>query len=464
MSRKKVRSVLKSRDVVTAPIKGRELITAPAESRESITAPLVFKKSTLSNGLRVVTERHPFVQSLSIGIWVLSGTRDESSELNGVSHFLEHLVFKGTKKRTAYKIARSLEEVGGELNAFTTREYTCYHATVLKRDWRLALDVLSDLVTNMDITTKDFEREREVILEEILMSGDDPEDLAYDLFLQKLFPRHPLGRVILGTEKTLQSMRLKDILAYYRERYSGQQLIISAAGAVEHDDFVSEVERLLGKKPTGPAAPRRRAPKVTGFHKGVDRPTEQLHLLMGVPCPSFQDQLRFSSFLINAWLGGGMTSHLYQKVREKRGLVYSIYSALHTFTDSGMMNVGASASPAKMADVVEEVFDTMRKLKEKGMTEREIRFYQRQIEGSLMLGSEDVENRMNSLAINEMVFKDYRPPHQVIDDINAVEEDDIRKALKQWQQKDLGILFVGANAQTLNEWYESERARGKLSL
>lgn len=433
------------------------------EDRETA-IPLVFRKSTLSNDIRVVTERHPFGQSLSIGIWVLSGTRDEDKADSGVSHFLEHMVFKGTKKRSAYQIARSLEEVGGELNAFTTREYTCYHATVLKRDWRLALDILADLVTNMKFTPRDYERERDVILEEILMSGDDPEDLAYDLFLEKSFPKHSLGRMILGTEKSLRAMKIRDLLDYYRERYGGKYLIVSAAGAVEHEDFVSEVEALLGKKKAGTPRPPRRAPKVKGFNLGVDRPTEQLHLLMGVPCPSFQDPLRFASFLINAWLGGGMTSHLYQKVREKRGLVYSIYSALHTFTDAGMMNIGASAHPAKMADVVEEVFETMLKLREKGMTEREIHFYQRQIEGSLWLGAEDVENRMNSLAINEMVFQDYRPVGRVIDEINNVTEADVRRALKQWQEKDLGVLFVGANAKTVNEWFESERGKGKLSL
>ncbi|MBX3018063.1 MAG: insulinase family protein [Bdellovibrionaceae bacterium] len=432
--------------------------------RSEATASVRFQKSTLSNGVRVVTEHHPFVQSLSIGVWVMSGTRDEDAGLNGISHFLEHLVFKGTKKRSAYQIARSLEEVGGELNAFTTREYTCYHATVLQRDWRLALDVLADLVTNMKIKPRDFEKEREVILEEILMAGDDPEDLAYDLFLQKIFPRHQLGKMILGTEKSLAAMKLSDIVAYYRERYQGKHLIISAAGALDHDDFVAEVESLFGRKPSAGRMPARRAPKTQGFAMGVNRPTEQLHLLMGVPCPSFRDPSRFASFLINAWLGGGMTSHLYQKVREKRGLVYSIYSALHTFTDAGMMNIGASAAPAKMADVVEEVFDTMLKLSEKGMTEREIRFYQRQIEGSLRLGAEDVENRMNSLAINEMVFGAYRPVQQVIEEINQVTEADIRRALKQWRDKDLGVLFVGANAESVHEWYQGARAKGRLRI
>lgn len=436
--------------------------------RSETTASVRFQKSTLSNGVRVVTEDHAAVQALSIGVWVMSGTRDEDSDLNGISHFLEHLVFKGTKKRSAYQIARSLEEVGGELNAFTTREYTCYHATVLQRDWRLALDVLADLVTNMKIKPRDFEKEREVILEEILMAGDDPEDLAYDLFLQKIYPRHQLGKMILGTEKSLQSMKLADIIDYYRERYQGKHLIISAAGSIEHDDFVSEVEKLFGKsagrKGAANRMPSRRAPRVQGFSMGVDRPTEQLHLLMGVPCPSFKDPSRFASFLINAWLGGGMTSHLYQKVREKRGLVYSIYSALHTFTDAGMMNIGASAAPAKMADVVEEVFDTMLKLSEKGMTEREIRFYQRQIEGSLRLGAEDVENRMNSLAINEMVFGHYRPVQQVIEEINRVTESDIRRALKQWRDKDLGVLFVGASAKNVHEWYEGARLKGRLKI
>lgn len=434
------------------------------ERGREIAASLVFNKSTLDNGIRVVTEKHPFVRSISIGVWVLSGTRDEAAKDAGVSHFVEHLVFKGTKKRSAYKIARSLEEVGGELNAFTTREYTVYHATVLERDWRLALDVLSDLVTGMVIKPRDFEKERDVILEEILMAGDDPEDLAYDQFLQKSFHGHPLGRLILGTEASLNRMKIRDVMAYYQEHYEGRHLIVSAAGAVDHEAFASEVESRLGQKKKGRPLKRRTAPKMFGFTEGNDRPTEQLHLLMGVPCPSFRDPSRFASFLINAWLGGGMTSHLYQKVREKRGLVYSIYSALHTFTDGGMMNIGASAHPTKMPDVVEEVFSTMLKLREKGMSDREIHFYQRQIEGSLWLGAEDVENRMNSLAINEMVFQDYRPVDRVIQDINAVTGEDIRQSLKQWREKDLGVLFVGASAKTVAEWFSEERQKGRLSL
>lgn len=425
---------------------------------------IAFKKSKLSNGIRVVTEHHPFVQSVSIGVWVLTGTRDEPESQIGVSHFLEHLVFKGTKKRSAYQIARSLEEVGGELNAFTTREYTCYHAMVLKRDWKLALDVLSDLTNNMKITMKDFDRERSVVLEEILMSEDDPEDLAYDLFLQKSMPGQPLGRVILGTEKTLNSLTLKKVIDYYKERYAGKQLIISAAGFIDHDSFVGEVDRLFGKKKAGVKLPKRKPAKMKGFTDAVNKPTEQLHLLMGVPCPSFSDPTRFASFLINAWLGGGMTSHLYQKVREKRGLVYSIYSALHTFTDSGMMNIGASAHPSKMPAVLEEIFTTMRKLRDKGMTDREIQFYQRQIEGSLLIGAEDIDNRMNSLAINEMVFEEYRPVSQVIEDINKIGPSDVKRALKQWQESELGVLLVGASGKTVGEWYKKERQSGRLSL
>lgn len=427
---------------------------------------LLFQKSRLSNGVRVVTEFHPHVQSVSIGVWVLTGTRDEAASQMGISHFLEHLVFKGTKSRSAYQIARSLEEVGGELNAFTTREYTCYHATVLKRDWRLALDVLADLTNNMKITAKDFERERSVVLEEILMSEDDPEDLAYDRFLEKSFSRHPLGRVILGTEKTLSSLTITQVMEYYRERYGGENLIISAAGYINHDEFKDEVEELFGRKKMGKSAaiPRRRQPQMKSFSDAIAKPTEQLHLLMGLPCPSFQDPLRFASFLINAWLGGGMTSHLYQKVREKRGLVYSIYSALHTFTDGGMMNIGASASPTKMPDVLEEVFKTMARLREKGMKRQEIHFYQRQIEGSLRIGAEDIENRMNSLAINEMVFGEYRPVEQVIDEIKAVTEKEVDRALTQWREEELGLLLVGANAPDVLEWWKSERAKGRMQL
>ncbi len=292
-----------------------------------------FKKTTLKNGIRVVTEMHSESRAASLGIWVGTGTRDEAPGDEGISHFLEHLVFKGTETRSAFQIAKSLEALGGELNAYTTREYTCYHALVLKDHWQQALDVLSDLVSNMKMNRSDFALEKSVILQEITMGDDALEELIYDEYLSKCLPKHPLGRSILGTEASVEAMTQKQIQTYYKERYSGSNLIVSASGNIDHEEFVKRVEDVLGHKPKKRLKLRRTRPKHRAFRSVVEKPVEQLHILMGLPCATFKDKDRFEAFMVNALLGGGMTSRLYQSVREKKGLVYSIYSSLNTFDD-----------------------------------------------------------------------------------------------------------------------------------
>ncbi len=293
----------------------------------------------------MVTEDHPNSRAIAIGVWVLTGTRDEAPEQAGISHLLEHLVFKGTKTRNAYQIAKSLEEVGGELNAYTTKEYTCYHALVLKDHWEKALEVLCDLVSNMKVSSADYKTEKGVILQEIAMTDDSHEEIAHDLFFEKALKNHNLGKPILGTVASVARMSQRDVMAYYKKNYSGSNIIVSAAGNLEHDKFTKMTEKLLKTKKKTKLIIDRQKPKFHPIREVVEKQSEQVHFLMGLPSITFRDKYRFEAYIVNALLGGGMTSRLYQSVREKRGLVYTIYSSLNTFSDFGMMLVYALWRP-----------------------------------------------------------------------------------------------------------------------
>lgn len=289
-----------------------------------------FKKSVLPNGVRVVTEQHAHSRSVSVGVWVLTGTRDEAPTDIGLSHFVEHLVFKGTKNRNTYQIAKSLESLGGDLNAYTTREYTNYHSLVLKEDWKIGLEILSDLVCNMRISRKDFELEKKVILQEIAMSDDTPEDIIYDYFFEGVYKNHPLARQILGKSETIEKMTQKRVFEFYNHYYQGQNLVISAAGPIQHDQFVIECQKLFKTRKKFAAKSDRRSPRWTVSNRILEKEMEQAHILVGFPTTSYQDRYRFEALILNSLLGGGMTSKLYQAIREKQGLAYTVYSSLNT--------------------------------------------------------------------------------------------------------------------------------------
>ena len=402
----------------------------------------IFKKSVLDNGLRVVTESHPHSRAVSVGIFVDLGSRDESPKDSGIVHFIEHLVFKGTKKRSAYEIAKSLEAVGGDLNAYTTRETTCFHATSLREHFPLALDVLSDLINGARMNQRDFDKERGVILQEIDMSKDAPDEYGGELFFEKVYGDHALGASIAGTEESLNEITRAQLVKFYKTHYAGSRLIVSVAGAVDHDEVVEQVEKALGKIPKGKKAPTRTKPRYRGFGHFQNRASEQVHLFLGLPSSSYKDPLRFDSYIVNALLGGGMTSRLYQRVREKRGLVYSIYSYLQSFLDCGVLMVYAGTSPENASDVLEIAMEETDKLVKKSPGKNEIEMYRTQLEGQILLGSEDMENRMNSLGVNELVFGHYRPVDQVIAEIHAVSEESVRNYLNRYI-KDQKFSFLG---------------------
>jgi len=417
-----------------------------------------FKKTVLKNGIRVVSEMHSESRAASIGVWVTTGTRDEEPGDEGISHFLEHLVFKGTKSRSSFQISKSLEALGGELNAFTTRECTCYHALVLKDHWKKALEVLADLSNNMDLNRNDFQLEKSVILQEIAMGDDNLEELIYDEYLTRCLPKHPLGRPILGTVQSVEKMTQKQVQQYYKERYSGNNLIVAAAGNVDHSELVEAVQELMGFKSKRRLQFPRTKPKHRSFRDVIEKPTEQLHLLLGMPCSSFKDRDRFEAFIVNAMLGGGMTSKLYQSVREKRGLVYSVYSSLNTFEDFGIINVYAGCDKTNMKAVVRTVSSELRRAKRNGITQGELDLYKTQVAGSLLLGADDIDNRMQSIGVNEMVFQKYKPVDEIIQEINAVTVKSVNQYIrKTFDFDNLGAILVGGGADELKDWFLNQK-------
>lgn len=403
----------------------------------------------------MVTENHPFSKSISIGIWVLTGTRDEAEEDVGLSHFVEHLVFKNTKTRSAYQIAKSLESLGGELNAYTTREYTNYHCIVLKEDWQLGLEILADLVCNMDLIKKDFELEKKVILQEIAMSDDADEEIIYDYFFEQVYKNHPLGRQILGKSQTIQKMTQKKVIEFYKKYYQGSNLIVSAAGPVDHDELVIESQKLFRSRKKFNIPSARRAPRWKVARKIYEKEMEQAHILLGFPSTSFADKYRFEAFIVNSLLGGGMTSRLYQSIREKQGLAYSVFSSLNTNVDSANISIYAGTDTAKVKKVIHIIAHELLKLKKEGFKKSDIDLFKTQVRGQLLMGSDDIENRMSSLGVNEMIFNDYRSVEAVIEKINQVSEKSIKSYLKNhFDLSKISVVLMGPKLIDLEDWLQ----------
>ncbi len=358
------------------------------------------RKEILANGITLLTESLPHVRSVSLGVWLGRGSRHEPKALNGASHFIEHLVFKGTENRSAREIALAVDSIGGQMDAFTSKEYTCFYAKVLDDHVAEALDLLSDIVLRPRFDATELERERKVIVEEIRMVEDAPEELVYDLFATHFYPGHPLGRPIQGTEATIRGLSRKRLLRYFRDTYVPDNILIVAAGNLRHAGLARLANRSFGRMaPGGRRAPRGRKPS---SHGGVvtcaKKELEQLHLLFGVPAFPESYAHRYPLFVLNALLGGTMSSRLFQKVREERGLAYSVYSAVNAFQDSGVMMVYAGTSPEKGDELLAVVRDELRDLRDKGPNAREVEVAKEHLKGSLMLSLESTSSRMSNLA------------------------------------------------------------------
>ncbi len=412
-----------------------------------------FKRTKLKNGLRIVTEDHPSSRSVAIGIWVLTGTRDESPREAGISHLLEHMVFKGTKTKTAHEIAKSLEQLGGELNAYTTREYTVYHCLVLKEHWKQGLNVLSDLVSNMQTKEEDCELEKSVILQEIATSKDDLEDFIYDVYFEQSLAGSPLGKPVLGHVESIKQITLAQVEQYYNKHYSANNMIVAAAGSLNHQDFATHVEKLLGTKGKHHFKRDRKKPKHKSIRFALEKPSEQIHLCMGFPVTSFCDPHRFDAFIVNALMGGGMSSKLYQSTREKKGLAYSIYSSLNTFKDFGCINIYAAGEKKNIKAIFQNIKQEIYKLHRHSISQKDLDLYKTQVKGSIILGAEDVENRMTSIGVNEMVFREYKSLEAVIGEIDQVSISSITSFIKKYVHlKNFAIILLGGGASDFQSW------------
>jgi predicted Zn-dependent peptidase len=389
------------------------------------------RRTTLPGGLRVITEQVPGVRSVAFGVWVNVGSRDETGAQMGSAHYLEHLLFKGTRRRSALEISASIEAVGGDLNAFTTKEYTCFYARVLDTDLPLAIDVVCDVVTDALIRTEDVEQERGVILEEIAMHEDDPTDAVHEDFASVMFGDTPLGRPVLGTIDTIGGISRTSINGFYRRRYRPEAMVVAAAGNLDHDTVVRQVRALFDHvlDPGMDVRAARRVRRPRSHDAGVKvsrRPTEQAHLVLGVPGITRSDDRRYALSVLSTALGGGMSSRLFQEVREKRGLAYSVYSYAQGYSDDGLFGVYVGCLPAKVDTVLDVCLSQLDVLAGQGLSDDEIRRGKGQVRGATVLGQEDAGARMTRIAKSEL----HGDPLLSIDDllgrVDAVTSDDIR--------------------------------------
>jgi predicted Zn-dependent peptidase len=408
-------------------------------------------RSELPGGLRVLSETVPGVRSVSLGIWIGIGSRDESPVQAGAAHFLEHLLFKGTARRTAAGIAEEFDAVGGDLNAFTAKEHTCYYAQVLDTDLPLAVDVLADVVTDALLAPADVEIERGVVLEEIAMRDDDPEDLLGELFDEAVLGEHPLGRPVIGSEDSVRGMARDTLHGFWRGEYTTPRMVVAAAGNLAHDRLVELVEssfaaaaaRFLGASPVPPrpGGASVLVPAQRLVLQGED--TEQAHLMLGVPALARHDPRRSVLAVLNTALGGGPSSRLFQQVREQRGLAYSVYSGCASYTDAGILSVYAGCAPERLGEVASVVRSVLAEVAADGLTPAEVVRAQGNLRGGLVLGLEDTPSRMNRLGRSELDHGRQRTVAESLDRITAVTPGQVAELARELLAVPLTAAVVG---------------------
>jgi predicted Zn-dependent peptidase len=394
----------------------------------------VVRRTVLPDGIRILTEAIPAMRSVSFGVWVGVGSRDEAAQLSGASHFLEHLLFKGTHKRSAMDISSGIEAVGGETNAYTAKEYTCYYARVLDADLPLAIDVICDAVADSLLLESDVETERGVILEEIAMHADEPADEVHDLHAAAMFGDHPLGRLISGTTETIEGMTRKQINSFYRRRYVAPNIVISAAGNLDHSAVVKRVRQAFAGSPFGDFPAAVPAPIRSPENKVKLRPpttvvrtddTEQAHLVLGGWSPGRHDERRFALGVLNNVFGGGMSSRLFQEIRERRGLAYSVYSYVSHFAETGNFGVYAGCAPAKADEVLGLVRAELSRVAASGISAEELKRGKGMLKGALVLGLEDTGSRMSRLGKGELLHGELLTMDELLTRVDAVTLDEV---------------------------------------
>ena len=402
-------------------------------------------REVLPNGLTVITEQMEHIRSISIGIWVKAGSRDEDPQWNGISHFIEHMVFKGTRNRSAEQIARQVDSIGGNMDAFTAKECICFNVKVLDEHLPVALDVLSDLVLNPVFDVQDIGRERGVILEEIKMEEDNPDYLVHEIFTQNFWKDHPLGKPILGTRDTVRKFEQSVVLGSYSQSFAPGNLIVSAAGHLDHAKFVElAAKHFSHMKPFKNgfhSQPPKVVPRIIMRNK---KSLEQVQICIGVPSHPIAHEKRYASYVLNTLLGGGMSSRLFQNIRERQGLAYAIYSDLNPYRDTGCLCVYAGTSRESAERVVRSVVSEFRNLKTEPVPEEELRRAKDQLKGSLMLSLESSTARMSNLARQEMYFDRFYGLDELIEKIGSITAEDLQQMANDYFRSDsIAVTVLG---------------------
>ncbi|MFW6076767.1 MAG: M16 family metallopeptidase [Hyphomicrobiales bacterium] len=397
----------------------------------------------LDNGIHVITHDLPHLETVALGIWVRAGARDEAEAQNGIAHFLEHMAFKGTHKRSAMQIAQDIEDVGGDINASTSMETTGYYARVLKEDWRLGLDILSDILIDPVFEHQEVERERDVILQEIAAANDTPDDLVFDLAQAAAYPAHALGRPILGPPKLVAGYDAESMRAYRKANYAGERMVVAAAGRIEHEALVQEAARLLGSVPAA-AAPARTAPAFGGGASLAVRPLDQAHIVLTFPGVGYHHDDVYVEQVLSVLLGGGMSSRLFQEVREKRGLCYSVFSCASAYEDSGLFSVYAATAPAKADELTRVTSETMLSVLD-SVDEPELARAKAQLKAGLVMSLESAAARADQMARQFQAFGKVPEMADIIEKVDRVTAADVSRLAGQILQSGKPALAaVGA--------------------
>lgn len=406
----------------------------------------MLQKETLINGIRIVTEEIPYVNSVSIGIWIKAGSRYENLENNGISHFIEHILFKGTKNRSAKDIANSIDKIGGQLNAFTSKECTCFYAKVLDTHFDTALDVLSDMFFNSNFDCGEIDKERGVVLEEINMYEDTPEDLVHDLFSQTVWSGNPLGMSILGTEESLGNLNREKMIQYFNENYCPKNIVISVVGNFKQNDIVNKIkayfENVEQKDKTDAQI---EIPHFEPDYMLKSKSTEQVHLCMGFNGVDVKSKAFYPLLVLNNVFGGAMSSRLFQKIREDRGLAYSVFSYPSSFEDCGLFSIYAGSKPDNLKSVTELIMEEIYTIKDKGITEEELYDSKEQLKGSYILGLESTSGRMISIGKSELLLDKIYLPSEILAKIDMVDMDSVNSIIKQiFDIDNMGAAIIGS--------------------
>jgi len=401
-------------------------------------------KTVLPNGVRIVSEEINHVRSISIGVWVQSGSRYEDRAINGTAHFIEHMLFKGTKNRSSFDIASAIDSVGGMINAFTGKELTSFYIKIPDYHLTMAIDLLADIFINSRFAEEEISKEQSVILQEIKMVEDSPDDYIHDFFESVFWNDHPLGLPVLGTKDLITALNRETLLTFFNKRYKGDNLVLAAAGNLKHDEFVDLVNRSFGSIPAKSLKTQTNEPVISSKTAVLKKDLEQVHVIIGTVAPSAISTKRYPSFILNAVLGGSMSSRLFQEIREKRGLAYAIHSYLNPYSDTGFLGVYAGTGEDRIQVVISLVFEEFKRLCDDPLTEKEMIQAKELIKGNFLLSMESTDNRMIKLAKNEIFFGRFIPPEDIIASVDAVSAEDVRNlAFEIFNPENVSLVAMG---------------------